>query len=465
MRSKFLNKITSVLCAAVILVTGMLGLGSFAFADTAAAKNGVVYVQLFAKGAALVYNNNGSLGILQEIGDTGISSGSGFFVGDPNGKGQYIVTNNHVVDDFVAANMGEELLVYYKTVNGIKVYIYAQSCEMRVYFDDNDYEVAYVDCYGDTDNVDLAVLKLRNPTDKRKPLMLTDVEKYKDSTDNVYALGYPGMADNEFTSASAHGKDDITVTRGTIGKFVTDAKGVDRIQHDATINHGNSGGPLVNENGAVLGVNTNGTGDSQGMVYYAISNTTLTNFLDKNSIPYVMESGTNVGLIVGIIAGAVVVVAGIVIAVVMVNKKKATAGVQAGSNNQIPTMAGASAAAQSVPTPSQPAPSAKRAVIRSMSPQHNGKVFPVGNAPVSIGRNASLCTIVYSDQTPGVSGQHCTISYDSTTNLFTITDLNSTYGTFLFNGQKLNPGQPVTLQPGTSLYVGDKANSLKVEVE
>ena len=41
-----------------------------------------------------------------------------------------------------------------------------------VYYDDNDYDVAYVDCYGDVDKVDLAVLRLRNPTDKRVPLQI-----------------------------------------------------------------------------------------------------------------------------------------------------------------------------------------------------------------------------------------------------------------------------------------------------
>ena len=48
--------------------------------------------------------------------------------------------------------------------------------------------------------------------------------------------------------------------------------------------------------------------------------------------------------------------------------------------------------------------------------------------------------------------------------MFTLTDLNSSYGTFLINGLKINANTPVNLKPGDSFYVGDKANILKVEV-
>jgi pSer/pThr/pTyr-binding forkhead associated (FHA) protein len=100
-----------------------------------------------------------------------------------------------------------------------------------------------------------------------------------------------------------------------------------------------------------------------------------------------------------------------------------------------------------------------------MSAQHNGKVFPVGKAPLTIGRAAGACEIVYQEGTPGVSGKHCTVYYDSGTGLFTLTDLNSSYGTYLSNGLKLTPHTPVNLKPGDSFYVGDKSNVLKLEVE
>ena len=64
--------------------------------------------------------------------------------------------------------------------------------------------------------------------------------------DEVLALGFP-LADRIGS--------DLTVTRGIISSTRKIA-GVDLFQTDAAINPGNSGGPLVNMDGAVIGVNT-----------------------------------------------------------------------------------------------------------------------------------------------------------------------------------------------------------------
>ena len=64
--------------------------------------------------------------------------------------------------------------------------------------------------------------------------------------DEVLALGFP-LADRIGT--------DLTVTRGIISSTRTVA-GVELLQTDAAVNPGNSGGPLVNIDGEVIGVNT-----------------------------------------------------------------------------------------------------------------------------------------------------------------------------------------------------------------
>ncbi|MCM1060694.1 MAG: FHA domain-containing protein [Eubacterium sp.] len=66
--------------------------------------------------------------------------------------------------------------------------------------------------------------------------------------------------------------------------------------------------------------------------------------------------------------------------------------------------------------------------------------------------------------TQGVSGVHCSVSYDSETNVFTLTDLGSTYGTYLIGGQQVLAKTSLMLKPGDSFYVGDKANVCRVEV-
>lgn len=178
-------------------------------------------------------------------------------------------------------------------------------------------------------------------------------------------------------------------------------------------------------------------------------------FLDKNNIPYEMadgakkrsntekddESGSNVGIIIGIVvAVAAVAAAGIVIFI----KKKGKGG----------------------NAPAKGKNAAKKGIMRSMSVQHGGKTYPVGKAPVMIGRDAAGCSVVYKEGTPGVSGKHCTVSFDPASGEFILTDLKSSFGTFLGkNGQKIAPNTPIKLKPGETFYVGDKANVISVELE
>jgi S1-C subfamily serine protease len=79
--------------------------------------------------------------------------------------------------------------------------------------------------------------------------------------EEVAAVGYPLL--DRF--------DDLvpSTTRGTISKVSTTVRGLTFIQHEATINHGNSGGPLLNQRGEVVGINTASMKDASGM-YLAI---------------------------------------------------------------------------------------------------------------------------------------------------------------------------------------------------
>lgn len=72
--------------------------------------------------------------------------------------------------------------------------------------------------------------------------------------DSVYALGSPGGAQDTLL--------EFTATKGVVSgirDFPSEANpnvNVQYLQTDAAINAGNSGGPLVNEAGRVIGVNT-----------------------------------------------------------------------------------------------------------------------------------------------------------------------------------------------------------------
>ena len=420
-------------------------------------RDGVVPVVMYLKNASYILYNPYTKQALKEVslGDTEYSSGTGFFVGKSGKDPQYIVTNCHVIDDYVSASEGEQFttIAAVDEDTGLYILMVADSCELRVYYSEDDYDIAYVDCYGDVEKVDLAVLRLRDATNKKHTL------KLKEATDamvgdTVYSVGYPGVGKNDFTSASKYKAEDATVHKGSISRIVmNEGKGVERIETDATIAHGNSGGPLVTEAGYVVGVNTNGITNYSTLEqeYYSISAGELMRFLDKNNIPYETASGGAgiVGVIIAIVVVVgVLIVAGVVVVVLVLTKGKKTA--PAGNNTADATKSETAEL---------------KAVIRSMSAQHNGKAFPVGKAPVTVGRNKASCVIIYEEGTKGVSGVHCSVSFDSATGSFTLTDLGSTYGTFLINGQKLNPNAPVVLRSGDSFYVGDKSNVCRVEVE
>ncbi|HIY16266.1 MAG TPA: FHA domain-containing protein, partial [Candidatus Intestinimonas stercorigallinarum] len=102
---------------------------------------------------------------------------------------------------------------------------------------------------------------------------------------------------------------------------------------------------------------------------------------------------------------------------------------------------------------------------RSLSAQHGGATVSVaGQQGVLVGRDGSVCSIVFKEGTPGVSARHCSVVWDGRTGEFLLTDLKSTYGTFLATGQKLTPGVACRLKAGDTFYLGEQSNALRVEL-
>ncbi len=100
--------------------------------------------------------------------------------------------------------------------------------------------------------------------------------------ETVYALGYPGNVDlataqnmNEFIRPSSP-----VATDGIVASFDT-IQGVNMLVHDANIARGNSGGPLVDRCGRVLGVNSaiSRADDGDSPFSFAINTGELARFL------------------------------------------------------------------------------------------------------------------------------------------------------------------------------------------
>ncbi len=188
--------------------------------------------------------------------NTAGSMGTGIALGKDNV--QYIATNYHVVDGM------SDIIVWYGNKLFAPATIAAKLPES-----------------------DLCVLKLSDPLGNMTPMTLKGGEDAK-AGDEIYTLGFPGMADyfSDDITASA---DEVTVTSGIISslKSVTlkeGGGGVKLYQIDAAVNPGNSGGPLLNAEGEVIGVNSL-QGNAQN-VNAAIRISELIPLLKENNIPY-----------------------------------------------------------------------------------------------------------------------------------------------------------------------------------
>ena len=386
----------------------------------------VLLASVLAVPALAAFDNNTLNGIIMittgapdKDGTMNYWRGTGFFVGEAGKDPQYIVTNCHVVEEFILAG---------KALGG---------GELHVRFDKDDEAEAYLVDY-DAEK-DVAILRLAEATGKRVSLQMR-VPQEDSLGSEAYAVGYPSAADLTVTAVNSFSQKDATVTTGSISRFLTESgTGRKLIQTDASLGGGNSGGPLIDSSGAVIGINTAGS-KLDSNLFYAVSVSEVLPLLDKNSIPYTLapetKSGGSTMLYVGIGAAAVAVIA--VLAAVLGKKKKSPAAPKGQEEKGNP-------------------------VLRSMAPQHGGMVVQLHGQPVQIGRDGAVCRLVYQDGTPGVSGRHCQVSFEQ--GQFVLTDLNSTYGTFLSNGQRVAPNSPVTLPPKSSFYLGEADNTVYVDLE
>ncbi len=387
--------------------------------------------------------------------EVGVAHGSGFFVGNEGEDPQYLVTNHHVIADYLYYGAGQ--YTSYADEDGTT---YALKSYIRVYYDSDDYVEAYVVDYNEV--ADVAVLRLEEPTDKRRALQLCSPTADMVGS-KVYALGFPGIADNILVdSVTKWGLKDLTFTSGIISRLTTTSgTGVRNIQTDVTIAHGNSGGPVVNENGAAVGISTWGVKNADDEeATYAVNIDEVITLLKLHSVPYTMESeavaqetSSNMGIVAGV-AGAVVLLIVIVVIICLTkNKKKSSPSENVEKNIGATTVPERLAP---VPSPSDSDDSGYR--LQGLSGALEGRRFMIRkNSSLTLGRNSDACNVVFPSATAGVSSKHCQVWYDN--GKIWIKDLGSSHGTFLSAGKKLPSGQAVQIRPGERFSLGSDAES------
>ncbi len=171
----------------------------------------------------------------------GLGTGSGFLIDDEG----HILTNSHVVED----------------VSSVTVTL-SDGTELSG-------EVLALDPADDLALVEVDALDVSHI----KPLTLADSDEVQPGQLAI-ALGSPFGLDGTITVGVVSGLDR-TLT-GDDGRTITRV-----IQTDASLNPGNSGGPLLNSDGEVIGINTAVEGQSADGVGFAVPANTAEDVLPR----------------------------------------------------------------------------------------------------------------------------------------------------------------------------------------
>lgn len=243
--------------------------------------------------------------------------GSGFFI-NPDG---YIVTNGHVVFCFESGNYKDDSVTKSQILEDATTQLIAYVQEYEGYaFTQEDIQFTFsfnlengaVDTSMRSEYVilgeargdiieakqgyvatvvaadpflgrDLALLKVE--LSNTPSLLIMEDSEDVSVGDQVYALGYPGVA----TFHPLLSQDTLltpTFTMGIVSAKRLTSRHISAVQHNAEVTHGNSGGPLVNVDGEVVGVNNMGSITELGIEVagfnFAISSSVILDFLREN---------------------------------------------------------------------------------------------------------------------------------------------------------------------------------------
>lgn len=433
------------------------------------------------------------------------NKGSGFAVGEAGKSTDIFVTNQHVVEG------GKEYWILLDNQWRKSVPAFGGKS-------DNKHAVKCEIVYVTDGKPDYAILRAERVVSERiaMPLMRSHLAT---PGDTIFVLGYPGVADDIEDNISAD-IDSVSITRGTISRFTTlDVYNSKCIQIDADINKGNSGGPLITEQGQVIGINTWVWTEEDAKISLSleidyvidklgelIDDGTLRGFtytliteLEEEPVPdttptvpetepateetvptETTEEEPSEGY-TGVLIWVAVILAVCALAAVILLKVRSGRGQSAAQSPApvAPQVPAAPPAPQARPAsvapslPLQPDYATQATVPQNVQYQNSAIEFRlVGlegqfqgrriaiDRDIRMGRNPNS-DLVYAASTPGISTSHCLLQPKADCVL--LTDLGSTYGTYLGNGTKLTPHQSVRLRSGDRFFLGHKQQMFQID--
>jgi hypothetical protein len=378
---------------------------------------------------------------------TKVGAGSGFIVA----TGKHVVTNRHVV---ACADEGGRVGVMPASGDLVPATV-AWKSEAK----------------------DLAVLSVEKGLGGQPVTFATRTAM--DERDKVIVAGYPGAAQR---SARDFGK--VSFAEGIISKFteLDSSDGTIRhIQITAPINPGNSGGPLFNEFGQVVGINvqksltavlvidpTAQLGVRQERVplgegvAWAILSDELIVELERLHLPFTAIRSkpsafsaefAKQPILFSFAALAMLLAA--VSAGLLFTRRGRVAIKDAVTR-------GRDFATKRVPASAKPS---VNPVLRGISGPYAHARIPMDDKPIAIGRDANICQLVMPSEAADIGRRHCTVRWERATRTFLLEDCWTTNGTFLDNGEIIEPSKPRTIKPGDRFYLANRQYQFEVAME
>lgn len=423
-------------------------------------------------------------------------SGTGFAVGEPGKDSDVFLTNWHVV-----TSSGEYPL------EDVRIWILQENCEIddRTLEPDPAKSITCEVLKTTTGYPDYAIIRATEPVSGYKPLPLLSSESIPDG-ETVYALGYPGIVGD--ASATHYGIDDITSTNGIVSQHMqyTLADNTWVLMHTAQISGGNSGGPLITEEGAVVGLNTYGFGENEANMnrYCAVYIDYAIDGLNELGLPYEVFGAASEGstdeskadeetteedpteettedgeedeekgwfekirdkledeeerkeVLPWIIIGCVVVIAviaAIVVFLVLKKKKEEEERQRRMREAERRRLEEEARRRQEEEHRRQEEARRRAQEVKARLQLNGGTIYPVRASGCVIGRERD-CSIVLPENTSGVSRHHCKLEFMG--DKLVLTDLNSTYGTYI-HGKRVPASTPIALKPGSSFCLGSES--------
>ncbi len=324
---------------------------------------------------------------------------------------------------------------------------------------------------------DLALLRVGPDLDR--PAARLAPGPFVKSGDDVRAMGFPSAADVERTDRLTASMFVPTLTRGIISRAVS-FDDLPYYQTDAAISPGNSGGPLFDVCGDVVGINTMVAANEEGVqaagIGYALRADELIVAMRRNGITPVLTSARcgaaeqarttpdDPGVPVAVpdsapappargrfdgqawffsqpreVRVAVVVLPFLLLALLIWGLRRGRRDRK--SLGETPRRVPATSAPVAAPAP------ARRPMLVALSGPLAGQRFELPTHPLVIGRDARVSHVAFPEDAKDVSRKHATVAWDAARGVALVQDVGSSLGTFLATGERLHDERAAPAPP------------------